>query len=249
MKSRVTVNITCPWARRASAWISMQTVPGIMTVLLTAWFAVTVRVATATGAADAQQQYISDASHEWRFRVYLDDKEIGYHNFYLKENGGMQIVRSVAEFEYKLLFVRLYQYEHRNDEHWQGDCLQSIESRTDANGKPFSVSGRIQSGTFIVRGDKGKAELPSCVMTFAYWNPRFLEQKQLLNSQNGEYLEVEISPPVMESLDVRGEQQTAWRYSLAAGQLQLDLWYSRDRQWLGLESTTESGRVLRYELL
>jgi hypothetical protein len=223
----------------------------ILMVFLLVICAASFRLAVAAEAlaAGARAPDVSDGNREWRFRVYLDDKEIGYHNFIVASKGETQVISSVAEFEYKLLFVKLYEYQHQNIESWQGDCLQSIESNTDANGKPFAVKGQAQSGRFVVQGKQGETLLPSCVMTFAYWNPRFLKQNRLLNSQNGEYLQVETSPPVLDQLEIRGELQQAWRYQLAAGDLNLALWYSRDEQWLGLESTTEGGRILRYELL
>ncbi|HEX9172767.1 MAG TPA: DUF6134 family protein [Telluria sp.] len=193
------------------------------------------------------------AGDAWRFRVYLDDQEIGYHHFYLDESGGTRHLRTVANFEYRLLFVKLYGYEHENRETWSGDCLQSIESRTDANGRRYQVEGRfeggIESGQFRVTGSAGEATLPGCVMSFAYWNPAFLEQPRLLNSQDGEYLDVQVSPPVAESLEVRGEPRAAYRYRLEAGELRLDLWYSTEREWLALESEVRGGRKLRYELM
>jgi len=183
----------------------------------------------------------------WKFRVYLDDKEIGYHNFFVAEHGGMKQLKSEADFEYKLLFVRLFHYEHENRETWAGDCLQSIESRTDVNGKPFYVDGRLEPGEFRVDSVQGEMSLPECVMSFAYWNPRFLEQKSLLNTQDGEFMEVEISTPVFEELEVLGETRPSYRYRLAAGALNLDLWYSTDKEWLALESEVQGGRTLRYE--
>jgi len=185
----------------------------------------------------------------WRFRVYLDDREIGYHHFYLQRSGDLRVLRSEANFEYRLMFVKLFHYEHENRETWSGDCLRSIESRTDSNGEPYRVDGRAESGYFRVDGSAGKAELPECVMSFAYWNPAFLDQGRLLNTQNGEFLDVEISPPVAELLTVRGEPQAAYRYRLEADELQLDLWYSTNSEWLALESEVQGGRKLRYELL
>ena len=70
-----------------------------------------------------------------------------------------------------------------------------------------------------------------------------------MNTQNGEYLDVDISAPVAESLTVRGEQQPSYRYRLEAGELRLDLWYSANDEWLALESEVRGGRKLRYELL
>jgi hypothetical protein len=185
---------------------------------------------------------------EWRFRVYLDDKEIGSHNFFLTEGEDGKELRSEAQFVYKLLFVKLYEYLHSNTETWQGDCLAGIESETDANGKPYRVSGERDADGFRVSGSKGEAVLPDCVMSFAYWNPDFLQQQRLLNAQNGDYVEIEVQPPASDELEVRGSVQPARRYQLTAGELEIKLWYSLDREWLALESVTD-GRSLRYELL
>ena len=60
-------------------------------------------------------------------------------------------------------------------------------------------------------------------------------------------LEVDISKPVFEELEVLGESRPSYRYRLAAGALNLDLWYSTDNEWLALESEVQGGRTLRYE--
>ena len=201
---------------------------------------------TSLQASETGPEEISEGS-AWRFRVFLDDKEIGFHNFFVAEHKGVKQLKSVANFEYKLLFVRLFHYEHENSEIWTGDCLQSINSRTDVNGEPFRVDGRREAGQFRVDSNGGEASLPECVMSFAYWNPKFLEQSSLLNTQDGEFLEVDISTPVFEELEVLGESRPSYRYSLAAGALNLDLWYSTNNEWLALESEVQGGRTLRYE--
>lgn len=201
------------------------------------------------GAAEPGAVDGPEAGQAWRFRVYLDDREIGYHHFQLDAAGDRQVLRSEADFEYRLMFLTLYAYEHENRETWSGDCLYSVDSRTDANGEPFSVEGRRTAGAFRVEARSGTARLPECVMSFAYWNPAFLHQERLLNTQNGEYLDVEVSEPVAESRVVRGEPQPALRYRLEAGELRLDLWYSTDHEWLALESEVKGGRTLRYELM
>lgn len=200
-------------------------------------------------ASTAQDEFVAlqDVSDQWRFRVYLDEKEIGYHHFYLAEDGANRQLKSVASFEYRLMFVTLFRYEHENLETWAGDCLQSVRSRTDSNGDNYTVHGLRFDGAFQVVASEGDAALPPCVMSFAYWNPAFLEESRLLNTQDGRYLEVEVSPPVRDRLEVRGEVMPTNRYHLEAGDLRLDLWYSDQNEWLALESTLESGRTLRYE--
>ncbi len=189
----------------------------------------------------------SDA--EWRFRVYLDDREIGHHFFRLSREDGVSRLTSEANFEVRVLFVKLFEYEHRNEEIWHGDCLASIDSVTDANGRPFNVRGQRQGDQFLVQGSEGTEELPACVMSFAYWNPEFLGQKRLLNSQNGQYLPVEVAELGRETLRRDGTEHQARRYRLQAGELDLLLWYSEQDEWLALETEAQGGRRLRYELL
>jgi len=186
---------------------------------------------------------------EWRFQVYLDDKKIGYHDFVLRETDNQRRLRSEASFEYRLMFVKLYGYEHENTELWSGNCLTGLESTTDANGKPFQVSGSLQGDRFVVSGSAGQVEMPSCAMSFAYWNPVFLEQERLINVQNGEVLDIEVSEPELVQLEVRGTLQPAYRYLLGAGELKIELWYSENHEWLALETEARGGRRLRYQLL
>lgn len=222
----------------AFAAVSAQASPGPLTPALTP---------VQAGAESAAEGV--ESGQAWRFRVYLDDREIGYHHFRLADAGDRQVLHSEADFEYRLMFLTLYEYEHENRETWSGDCLYSVDSRTDANGEPFSVEGRRTAGAFRVQARGDTVRLPECVMSFAYWNPAFLRQQRLLNTQNGEYLEIAVSDPVPESRVVRGEQRPALRYRLEAGELSLDLWYSIDNEWLALESEVKGGRTLRYELM
>lgn len=204
-------------------------------------------VSPTTRADGLSAETPGQGSNAWRFRVLLDEKEIGYHDFFLAGDGEHRQLRSVARFEYRLLFVKLFDYEHENLETWSGNCLQSIRSRTDSNGDLHTVSGRRGDDAFNVVSNEGAASLPDCVMTFAYWNPDFLQQSRLLNTQDGSFLDVVVSPPVVEELVVGGKPLTSYRYRLVAGEMQLDLWYSAEKEWLALESEVAGGRILRYE--
>ncbi|MDZ4729447.1 MAG: DUF6134 family protein [Xanthomonadales bacterium] len=191
----------------------------------------------------------SNSEQVWRFQVYVDDKDIGFHEFRVRQQGDQQVLSSVAEFEYKLMFVTLYRYQHRNEEVWQDGCLTRIESSTDANGKVYAVAGEQNADGFKVDGSKGSAILPDCVMSFAYWNQEFLQATQLLNTQDGEYMDVAVTEPVNELLMFQGQPVATQRYQLSAKKLNLELWYSEQGEWLALRSQYDNGRTLRYELL
>lgn len=185
---------------------------------------------------------------EWRFRVYLDDREIGHHDFILTENGPDTDLRSRAHFDVTFLKIPLFKYRHENTEVWQSHCLQRITSTTDENGKHFRVAGSAAGKVFELTTHAGASTLPACISTFAYWDKSFLERDRLLNSQTGEYLDVEVRYLGDDSIRVRNEDTRAQRYLLTAGKASIELWYSQDGRWLGLQSTTDSGRLLRYAL-
>jgi hypothetical protein len=177
-----------------------------------------------------------------------DDTKVGEHSFQVSEQDGVKQVQSEARVNYKIWFIPAFSYEHSAAEHWTGNCLLAFEASTDVNGTQTRVTGQ-QSGTgFIVKTSNGREELPRCVMTFAYWNPDFLKQSRLLNPQTGEYVDVKVVRTGEEVLDIRGQLVFADRFSLTADKLDLTLWYSRDNQWLALESVVRGGRIVRYEL-
>lgn len=194
--------------------------------------------------SEAEQQ-----QHEWHFKVYLDDSPIGYHRFALSGDERQRELVTEAEFQVKFLFITAYRYAHQNREVWQGDCLQKLESRTDANGKLLSVVGERAAESFQVIASGTQASVPDCVKSFAYWDPRFLEESRLLNSQTGELVPVEIESLPGLSYKVRGQEVPAQGYRMRGKNLDMEIWYSRDHQWLGLVSSIKGGRTLRYELI
>lgn len=172
------------------------------------------------------------ATQSWSFRVLLDDREIGRHTFTREESDGLARVVSEARFDVRFLFVTAYRYEHRAEERWRGECLESLEARTDDNG---------------VRKDV-RVRPAACTRSFSYWDPAILRAERLLNAQTGEVMPVRFVPLGAESIAVRGQATAASRHRLTAPGISIDLWYA-GREWVALESSLESGRRLRYELL
>jgi hypothetical protein len=198
----------------------------------------------AAGVARAEP----DAVRTWRFDVSLDGRRIGEHSFVAAEREGVVEVESQARFTVDVLFIPVYRYEHRNREVWRDGCLARIDARTLDNGEELHVRGELAGDGFGVHGPGGVATLPGCVKTFAYWDPQFLDEERLLNAQTGEYGAVRAEHRGVDTLLVAGRAREAHRHTLEAEGFQIDLWYSPQGEWLGLESRTPEGRRLRYEI-
>lgn len=210
-------------------------------LLMIGLFAVTLAAPAPAQMRDAETGY-------WDFDVYLNDKKVGKHEFKVSETDGVKNVQSDASFKYKFLFITGYRYEHNAAERWTGNCLAEFDASTNANGDRIRVSGERSEAAFLVERDGNPVELPECVMTFAYWNPDFLDESRLLNPQTGEYVDVRVEKEGNETLQVRGQPVAATRFKLTADEVDLTLWYSADDEWLALESIAKGGHIIRYEL-
>lgn len=188
------------------------------------------------------------ASRTLLFDVFLDGKKIGYHRFEIEDAGEGAAVYSEASFDVKFLFVTAFRYRHNTTEKWAQGCLKEIDARTDTNGKRLIVVGSRTREGFVVETEEREKELPECVMTFAYWNPGFLEQPKLLNPQTGEYVEVEVEELGTDVVEIGGRDFLARSVRITAPKVDIKLWYSEDAGWLALESTAKGGRIIRYEL-
>lgn len=185
----------------------------------------------------------------WEFEVLLDGTPIGSHRFALTDRDGGYQLDSEARFDVRFLFFNAFRYRHSNTEVWSDGCLQSIRSTTDTNGEAQSVSGLSVDDRLVIRADDDEQAIDGCVMSFAYWNPEFLEQPRLLNPQTGEYLPVKVERIDVKALPAKSGREAAEAWRLRAGQIELTVWYSKEREWLGLESVANGGRILRYELI
>jgi hypothetical protein len=185
----------------------------------------------------------STYAEEWNFDAVLNDKVIGQHTF-IYEN---EKTISNANFKFEYLFMDFI-YQHKSTETWQEGCLKTISSKTDDDGDLYEVSGHIGTDRFLVTTNNKTTELPSCVMTFAYGNPKILDQKKLMNSQNGEYLDVDIQFIRKENHIVRGKEILTDLWEIRAksndGDLLVHLWFDKNMNWVSLKSPTPIGDML-----
>jgi len=200
-------------------------------------------LAAAAGAPPA------DAS-QWTFRVLLDGTPIGEHRFSAtpSADGLERTLLSEATFAVRWLGVTLYRYQHRAVERWRGDCLVTLAADTDDNGQRTRVTAALRGDLFEVSAPAPQ-NARGCVMSFAYWNPALRSQQRLLNSQTGRIEPVRITPIGAATLDLgeRAVDATGWR--IAGLPQPIDVWYSPQGDWIGLDTRVDGGRLLSYRRL
>lgn len=197
---------------------------------------------TSIGSVQAQEGH-------WVFRVFLDQKEIGYHEFKVAGSQAYRQVEIDARFDVKILFINAYSYTHQNRETWSDGCLASIDAVTDDNGSEYIVSGFRSEDAFVMKTGSGPNRLgTTCLQTFAYWDSSILESQRLLNSQTGEILEVDVVSRGQQPLQIGDSSFEAEKYEITMKDGVIALWYgASDRRWLALEAPAKGGRTIRYE--
>ncbi|OYY49767.1 MAG: hypothetical protein B7X95_06785 [Methylophilaceae bacterium 17-44-8] len=188
-------------------------------------------------------------SKDWSFDVYLDKQKIGAHTFSLNDNQ----LSSKANFKVKVLFISAYDYLHTAQETWQNDCLAKLSAHTVENKVVMDVEASKKNDVFEVIYNKTTQKLPECTMTFAYWNPKILSQKKLLNPQNAEYLDTKIQSLGNETIQARGRPIEASHYKIMGAlngknKLNIDVWYDQNNDWVSLKSTTPEGYEINYKI-
>jgi hypothetical protein len=182
------------------------------------------------------------------FQALLDDKPIGEHRFTVRGPADERTVVSEARFTVKLMGITVYRYTHRAVEQWRGNCLRALVASTDDDGTASRVTAETTDGGIAVVADGGRRSLDGCVMSFAYWNPAIQQQTRLLNAQTGRYETVQLSRAGSGSIEVRGQPTAAVRWRIDGPTQPVDVWYSAQGEWVGLDSTVTGGRKLSYRL-
>ena len=183
-------------------------------------------------------------AQSWNFDVSMDGKPIGTHQFILSETANnQQILKSEAKFNIKILSISFFKYHHQANETWENNCLKKLEAKTQENSKTTLVKGIQEKTSFKLFSPNTTEINAECVMTFAYWNPKILQQKKLLNPQSGDYLSANVSALGQETILAKGQSVKAEHYKIDTAKFKIDIWYGQDDEWLALQSLTEDGRI------
>lgn len=182
----------------------------------------------------------------WNFDAILNGEIIGQHSFIYHDGK----TTSQANFNFEFLLMDFF-YKHSSLETWNGDCLASISSNTNNDGDLLEVNGYLTDTHFLVTSNSKSKKLPLCIMTFVYGNPAILKQNKLMNSQNGEYIKVNIQFIKQEYIVVKGDKILANLWEIKGDgsndDLFIQLWYDQNMEWVGLKSSTPVGDI-QYKL-
>jgi hypothetical protein len=173
------------------------------------------------------------------FQVFLNDHEVGSHEFRIVKKNRQIEVDSSLNIEFKAMGFFKVKYAHKANEIWRDGCLQSLVSETQKRGKKINVEAQQSDLGMVVKGSKSTQTLNGCVRTFAYWNPQFLYEDYLLNAENGEYVPVAVTSSALVN-------NAGSKVSIDGAKVDIQLEYDTSGKWLSLQSEFKMGGIIRY---
>ncbi|MFT5259971.1 MAG: hypothetical protein ACI9J2_001335 [Saprospiraceae bacterium] len=205
-------------------------------------------VASTITVASATQVVDKEALQQMKFNVYLDKKEIGYHEVEITTTPTGERVNVEAKFDVKYLFIDVFKYLHKAQEVWTAKCLSSIVAETVENGDILFIrsNGTGENGSLTIENNEGSKELSGCIRSFAYWDVERLRTDYLLNTQTGGYVRAKLTLIGSSLIEIQGLLYPAEKYLLRAEEADIELWYDQSDQWLALKTKVKGGRILSY---
>ena len=113
-------------------------------------------VAMGGAAASSADDFPYGSTHS--FTVYRNGQQIGTHTLAFQHSGDQRAVATSIDFSVKAMGMTVYRYAHRGNEVWKGSTLQSIDTKTDDNGKQFAMRAHQNgNGLAVERKDADSA--------------------------------------------------------------------------------------------
>ena len=200
-------------------------------------------VAAGTGLALAGPAAAIGVPHsdfrQMAFDIRRDGATIGRHEVGFRQSGDRLEVDVSIEISISLAFIPVFSYSHRNHEIWQDSRLVALDSETDDDGERYAVTARSQPSGLRVIGAEGDFVAPAGIIPTSYWNPLTTKQQRLLDSQHGRLLAVN---PIFVEAETLAGGLLARRYRLS-GDLDLDLWYSGEGEWVKIAFEARGAEV------
>jgi hypothetical protein len=171
--------------------------------------------------------------------------EIGKHTISFEQENDDLIVEIKSRIAIKVMFWS-YRYESDQTETWRHGKLiaydGSVRDDNYSNGNRIMVKARAKGDKLMIEGPEGLVEAPGSTFPSHPWNPKIIEQKQLMDAKTGTLKTVHIRAADQETVEVAGRPVEARKY-LITGDLQRELWYTEDGRCVKMRFKKRGGDV------
>lgn len=185
------------------------------------------------------------------YTVTRDGSTIGTHTVSIDETDAATQVEIDTDIEVKVLFVTAYKFKHSSREQWQNGKLVSITSTTDDDGTPKELKARAEGGRItidsLVKGQDRRQFADAHTLPASLWNPATVEQSALLNTLDGQVMNIHVEDKGQGTVEAGGTSVTAHYYAIG-GELTRELWFDANGRLVRMRFPDKTNSEIVYAL-
>lgn len=168
------------------------------------------------------------------FRVERGGDPIGTHEVRFRREGEDLHVDIDIRLAVTFGPLTVFRYKHSNRETWREGRLVALETKTNDDGTAYWVRAEAtEEGLAVTSSANDPFIAPASIIPTSYWNPATVTQSELLDTQKGRIVKVEIEEAGETRVAAEGGEIAARLYRMT-GDLKLQLTYSQKMEWLNV---------------
>jgi len=170
------------------------------------------------------------------FVIIRNEKEVGWHKVeFNKTNDGYQVISNAYIKARYLLFLD-YIFEYTSTSYWKDNQLQENIINIDDDGNDYSITiKRVDENKIEIKNEEEDINIHEGNNIFPsdHWHPYEIMSKYLLNTLNGEVLEIAVN-----QID-----NNTWYID---GKVKYYINYDDEGRWTGLKFDADEDDIIEY---
>jgi uncharacterized protein DUF6134 len=181
------------------------------------------------------------------FTVLRKGKPFGRHvlTFDRADSGDLTVTTDV-DLQVKFGPITAFKYRLDSVENWVEGQLSSLSGKSNNDGRKGRVDAERVADQLLVQGSAFEGLLPAEIIPSSHWNRQQVYQTQMLSTETGEVLPIDVEIIGEDTVTVNGEDIAATHYRLKSD-LTVDLWYDQKSRWVKLAFAVR-GQEIEYVL-
>lgn len=168
------------------------------------------------------------------FTVLRKGKAFGRHmlTFERSDDGELTVTTDV-DLRVKFGPITAFKYRLDSVENWVDGQLTSLSGTSNSDGRKGKVTARTTNGELAVESTEFTGTLPLTTIPSSHWNRLQVYQSQMLSTETGEVLDIDVETIGDDTVIVGGVSVSATHYRIKSD-LTVDLWYDAQSRWVKL---------------
>ena len=168
------------------------------------------------------------------FTVLRKGKPFGSHRLeFEREADGRLTVTTDVDLQVKFGPITAFRYRLDSVEEWLDGQLMSLTGTSNSDGRKGKVNATANAESMMVESTKYDGALPLTIIPSSHWNRLQVYQDQMLSTETGEVLDIDVETVGSDTIEVNGEAIETTHYRLKSD-LTVDLWYDQQSRWVKL---------------